>query len=135
MTPLLLKTSRGISQIYQNDTVTCLPNTQLRSAIKRLEFCKIVEQELDLTKKNNNILLIRILDKDSVIKNFEKKDSLHETRYANSLIQIGNLTEQIEGEKKITSIYRNISKKNKVKYASGGFIVGVLTMLVVFITK
>jgi hypothetical protein len=129
-------TSKSISQTYPNkDTVTCLPNTQLRSAIKRIELCELIEKELAITKKNNEILLYRLNDKDSLIKDFEKRDSLNEKRYSNTLIQVGNLNQQIDGNKIITGFYKNLNKKDRKIYACGGFIVGIATTLLILILK
>lgn len=129
-------TSKSISQIsLSKDSVTCLPNSQLRVAIKKLEKCKYIEDELWLTQRSNDILKIRLNTKDSIIYDFKKKDSLHEVRYTNSLIQIGAVTEQLNSQKIITGFYKDINKKEKKIYAGGGFIAGIITMLVIFIVK
>ena len=98
-------------------------------------MCDLIEKELTITKKNNEILLYRLNNKDSLIKDLEKRDSLNDKRYTNSLIQIASLTQQIDGNKIITGFYKNLNKKDRKIYACGGFIVGIATTLLILILK
>jgi transposase len=70
---LVVWTSKGISQ-NSNDSVTCIPNTQLRKAINLIENGKVLAQELDLTKERSVILEFRISTKDSVISQYQQKE-------------------------------------------------------------
>ncbi len=128
-------TSKAISQTSQSkDSVTCLPNSELRAAIKEIEKGKIYLEENGLLKQNNQILLDRIKTKDSVIVEFQIKDSLNNKRYENCLIQSKASETQFKNQKDINAIYRNIEKKQRKIYAGGGFILGaiVTTLIVIF---
>ena len=65
---MVLTTLNGISQT--SDSVTCLPNSQLRKAISLIEKGKVIEKELELTKEKMALLEARLTNKDSVINHF-----------------------------------------------------------------
>jgi len=122
----------GISQT-QSDSVTCIPNTKLRKAIKEIENCKIVREELELTQNSVSILENRLTIKDSIIVGYMTKDSLWSTKSSNYEQMISNLNKQLFNEKKISSIYsvkNKILKLNKWFYGAGGLIIGVLTLVI-----
>jgi hypothetical protein len=75
----LLLTLKSISQenLAVIDSVTCLPNNQLRAAIKKIENAKIIEQENAGLKMQNATLLQRIDGKDKRIANFEEREKQH----------------------------------------------------------
>ena len=130
---LLLTTFAGTSQIINKDTITCLPNSQLRSVIKEIEKSKIIKEELDFTKTSVSILQNRIKIKDSVIGIYIIKDSLYEKRNLNSELAIQNLNKQIENHKQIDSVYKNIVRKQKIVNMIGGAVAGFVLGLVTFI--
>ena len=130
---LLLTTFAATSQITNKDTITCLPNSQLRGAIKEIEKCKIIKEELDFTKTSVSILQNRIKIKDSVIGIYIIKDSLYEKRNLNSELAIQNLNKQIENHKQIDSVYKNIVRKQKIVNMIGGAVAGFVLGLVTFI--
>jgi hypothetical protein len=70
---LVVWTSKGISQ-NSNDSVTCIPNSQLRRAITIIENGKVVKQELELTKERSVWLEYRISTKDSIISQYQQKE-------------------------------------------------------------
>lgn len=71
---LVLWTSKGISQTL-NDSVTCIPNVQLRKAINLIENGKVVKQELELVKERSVVLEFRISVKDSIINQYIKNEN------------------------------------------------------------
>ena len=70
---MVVWTSKGISQ-NSNDSVTCIPNSQLRRAITIIENGKVVKQELELTKERSVWLEYRISTKDSIISQYQQKE-------------------------------------------------------------
>ena len=126
--PLSLTTLKSISQT--SDSVTCLPNSQLRNAIKKIEYCKLIERELDLTKIGITLLKERIKIKDSIIRNYDLKDDEYEKKIKNYELSVSNLNLQLANQKTITNIYRTINKKNKYLYGFGGLVVGVIVTLI-----
>ncbi len=123
--PLSLLTLLGISQT--SDSVTCLPNVQLRKAIKEIENCKILKEELALTSKSVSILRKIVVSKDSVISIYKINDSLQTRRYTNALLKEIDYKSQVVNYKKIGEIYKKDldKEKNKKYYAAAiGLIVG-----------
>lgn len=70
---MVVWTSKGISQ-NSTDSVTCIPNSQLRKAINIIENGKVVKQELELSKERYVILEYRIATKDSIISQYINKE-------------------------------------------------------------
>jgi hypothetical protein len=64
--------SQGISQT--SDSVTCIPNVQLRKAINLIENAKVIQEELELTKQRDSFLERRIILKDSIILKYGIKE-------------------------------------------------------------
>ena len=72
----ILIASEGISQT-STDT-TCIPNTQLKKVINRIEACKILEEELALSKEQLNLAKDRINLKDTTIAKLQLQGSNYE---------------------------------------------------------
>jgi len=72
----ILIASEGISQT-STDT-TCLPNTQLKKVINRIEACKVIEEELTLSKQQLSLATDRINLKDSTISKFQVQGANYE---------------------------------------------------------
>lgn len=129
MIPLSLTTLKSISQT-SDSSVTCIPNSELRIAIKKIETCKIIQEELDLTKVSVALLKDRIKIKDSIIRTYD----LVEDEYKNKIkiydSSISNLNLQVANQKSISNIYRAISKKNKYIYGFVGLVIGVIVTLI-----
>lgn len=122
----------AISQI-QSDSVTCIPNSKLRKAIKEIENCKIVREELGLTQNSVSVLENRLDLKDSIIGGYITKDSLWSVKSSNYEEMVSNLNKQLFNEKKISGIYaikNKILKINKWLYGAGGLLIGVFTFVI-----
>ena len=104
---LILWTSKGISQNL-SDSVTCIPNVQLRKAINIIENGKIVKKELDLLNQNYVLLEYRISVKDSIINQYIKKEM-----YWNKIES--NYKAQIENYKRYTTNSQNIFQEQRKK--------------------
>ena len=106
-----------------------MPNSKLRVAIKQIEDCKLIKQELELTKAGNEILEKQLLVKDSEINGYEIKDSLSKVRFALGDDAIKNLKKQVANEKAISTIYQiklKTARINKWIFGGGGLIIGAL---------
>jgi hypothetical protein len=88
----ILIASEGISQT-STDT-TCIPNTQLKKVINRIEACKILEEELALSKEQLNLAKDRI--------------NLKDTTIAKLQLQGSNYERLIENYKKTETTFRSI---------------------------
>jgi len=85
-------TSKGISQ-NSSDSITCIPNSQLKKAINLIENGKVVKQELEITKERSVWLEYRISTKDSVISQYIYKEDNWKKIEANYKSQIFNYEE------------------------------------------
>jgi hypothetical protein len=117
--------SKGISQ-NSIDSVTCIPNNQLRNAIKKLEECQIIKEQLIISQENNGYLLNRIEIKDSIINIYKQADSLQNQQKENFEYLINNLNKQAENNKKIWEAQTKIYKKRKWIYGGVGLLSGII---------
>ena len=97
---MVVWTSKGITQ-NSNDSVTCIPNSQLRRAITIIENGKVVKQELELTKERSVWLEYRISTKDSVISQYQQKEDNWKKIDANYKSRINNYQQYTKNTQKI----------------------------------
>lgn len=114
---------RGISQT-SNDSVTCLPNSQLKTAIVKIEQGKLYKQELEFTNEKVKLLEGRIVLKDSVITFLKEKDSLHDKMMGSYESSIYNYKKIIENLEEKYKLQRSISRRQKLA-KWGTFIAGL----------
>ena len=117
----LLTAYQGISQT-SSDSVTCLPNAQLKKAINLIEKGKVVEEELVATKELLKNSETRLSLKDSIIGKYQ----LSEKEYK-SLVT--NFEQNLNNDKRI--IYNletqiKLSKKIARRQKLSKYIVGIL---------
>jgi hypothetical protein len=121
-------TSKSISQ-NSNDSVTCIPNTQLRLAINLIEKGKITKEELDSTNQLVNYLNKRITTKDSLLYRYGQKDQVWKKIDDNNKLKINNLNEVISNSNKIIDIQSKSIRRGKfgkIALLALGFGAGVL---------
>ena len=125
---MVAMTSRGISQTL--DSVTCIPNSQLRIAINLIEKGKITQQELDSTQELVKYLDKRIATKDSLLLRYGQKDLYWKKIDSVNKAKIVNLNSIIDNDKTIYSIQdKTIRRQKKLGLAKLGF--GVLVGLLI----
>jgi hypothetical protein len=105
-------TSEGISQNL-NDSVTCIPNEQLRKAINLIEQGKITKEELDSTKQLVLYLNKRINTKDSILIRYGQKDQYWKKIDGVNKEKIGNLNQVISNQNKVIEIKDYTIRKQK----------------------
>jgi hypothetical protein len=126
LTILMLWTSKGISQ-NSSDSVTSIPNHQLRKAINLIENGKIVKQELELVKERSVVLEYRISTKDSIISHYVKKEENWNKIDANYKQQLSNYDNYAKNTQRIFEEQRKQIRGLKLKKWIGilaGFGVG-----------
>lgn len=119
----ILTAFRGISQT-SNDSVTCLPNSQLKAAIVKIEQGKLYKQELDLTNDKVNQLEGRILLKDSIITFLKEKNGLHEKMMWSYEATIDNYKKIVDNLDQKYKLQRTIARRQKLA-KWGTFIAGL----------
>jgi hypothetical protein len=118
----ILTAFRGISQT-SNDS-TCLPNSQLKLAIVKIEQGKLLKQELELTNQKVNLLEGRILLKDSIITFLKEKNGLHEKMMWSYEASIDNYKKIIDNLDQKYKLQRSIARRQKLA-KWGTFIAGL----------
>ena len=119
----ILTAFRGISQT-SNDSVTCLPNSQLKAAIVKIEQGKLYKQELELTNQKVNLLEGRIFLKDSIITFLKEKNVLHEKMMWSYEASIDNYKKIVDNLDQKYKLQRTIARRQK--FAKWGtFIAGL----------
>lgn len=118
---ILLTAYQGISQT-SSDSVTCLPNAQLKKAINLIERGKVVEEELTATKELLKNSESRLSIKDSIIGKYQ----LSENQYK---LLVSNFEQNVKNDKRI--IYNletqiKLSKKISRRQKLSKYIVGIL---------
>ena len=129
LSPLTLS---SISQkIY--DSVTCLPNYKLRNAIKEIENCKILKEELAATQSSVYILENKVELKQQIIDKYSVKDSLYKKNIENLQSTIKFKDTEIFNQKTIITL-QNIKIKtdkiNKWIYAGAGFFTAIFIKII-----
>jgi hypothetical protein len=107
-------TSKGISQNL-NDSVTCIPNYQLRLAINIIEKGKITQEELDSTKKLVTYLSTRIVKKDSILMLYSQRDINWKNIDDINKQKISNLNQVINNSNIIIDIQGKSIRKSKIQ--------------------
>jgi hypothetical protein len=121
-------TSKGISQ-NSNDSVTCIPNNQLRKAINLIEKGKIAQEELDSTKQIVVYLNKRIEKKDSILILYGERDLNWKKIDGVNKDKIGNLNKVITNSNKIIDVQAKSIRRGKfgkVALLALGFGAGIL---------
>lgn len=127
MLTITLTASEGISQT-SSDTI-CLPTSQLKKAINRIEECKVIAEDLALTKQTLSLANQRISVKDSIIQKFEVKGNAYEASLANYQQVNNNLESIIQNLKKEVSLHKKAFRRQKLSK----WITGVLGIAVGFL--
>jgi hypothetical protein len=104
---------RGISQT--SDSVTCLPNSQLKKAINLIEKGKVVEQELEISNKKILLLDQTIKNNELIISEFSKKDSTYQKMIGGYKQMVTNLESSLANAKSINTIDKIRNRKQKLK--------------------
>ena len=109
---LALMTSKGISQ-NSSDSVTSIPNYQLRKAINLIEKGKVAQEELDSTKQIVVYLNKRIEKKDSILILYGERDLNWKKIDGVNKDKIGNLNQVITNSNKIIDIQAKSIRRGK----------------------
>ncbi len=117
----LLTAYQGISQT-SNDSVTCLPNAQLKKAINLIEKGKVVEEELVATKELLKNSETRLSLKDSIIGKYQLNENQYKSLVANFEQNLNNDKRIIYNLETQIKLSKKISRRQKLSK----YIVGIL---------
>ena len=126
---LVLLTFQSISQTY--DSVTCIPNGQLKKAINLIERGKVAEEELGITKDKNAILSKVVIVKDSIITVYQKKDTINALMQDGYRSAVKNLQTSLANAEAKYHIQNVRLLRQKIK-KWGSFVVGIGVGFLIF---
>jgi hypothetical protein len=121
--------SLTFSQKITNDSITCIPNKQLKRAIKDIEIGKICKEELITMKESINILNQRLDNQNLIIVELKSKSALQDSVIAKFEENKLNYEKVISNnDKSVKILKRKLSWNKGLKfiYAAGGFIISLL---------
>lgn len=110
---IVLLTLRGISQT--SDSVTCIPNAQLKKAINLIEKGKVLEEELKLNKDKISILNQSVSNKDLIIAEYSRKDAIYQNTISGYKQVVSNLETSLSNAKAINTIEKVKNRRQKLK--------------------
>jgi hypothetical protein len=103
----ILIASQAISQTSSKDSVTCIPNSQLKKAIELIEKSRVHEEEIENLKQTMNLFRKSVINKDSIITIMSGREIEYRTIMTNQSKQITN------SHVLVNNLERNIEVRNK----------------------
>lgn len=113
LTLLVAVKFQAISQT--SDSLTCIPNSQLKKAINLIEEGKVVKEELEVSKKKIVTLEEFINHKDKIINEYGKKDSIAQRIISSYEQAVINFQAQVKNAETITKLQKKQINKLKFK--------------------
>jgi len=103
----------SISQT-SSDSVTCLPNSQLKKAINLIEEGKVYKEEAELGRTKIATLEGYVKNRQLIIKEFQKKDSISMNVISSYEQAVLNFQAQVKNAETINKIQKKIINKQKL---------------------
>lgn len=124
-------TYKGISQIASIDSVTCIPNKQLKKAITLIELGKVYREELNASSVKINKLEGLIITKDSIINQFKKKNEYNDSVIVSYKSIVQSMNKSLSNAEISFSLQKKKLRKEKIK-KWGTLFVGVAAGYLIF---
>jgi hypothetical protein len=115
LTSLVLMTLNSVSQNSKNDSITCIPNGQLRTALRLIEKGDFAQQRLRFADSNISILQQRIKDKDDIISEFKSQDTQNQALTATAELRIKNAEDRAKLDREWVNKLNDDLRKQKRK--------------------
>jgi hypothetical protein len=111
---ILVTKLQATSQIVSADSVTCLPNTQLRKAINLIEHGKVVAKELAIVNEKVFKLEYAVTIKDSTLAQYRIKDQLHNQMVTGYEAAITNFKQIVANNELALKTQRTMVRRQKL---------------------
>lgn len=134
LTSLLAMTSPSISQ-NSSDSVTCIPNSALRTAVKLIEKGKLDSAELKVMRETVSLLNQRIQAKDLIIAEHQGKEQTYKLLAENFENQKKGFLDIVKLTNEEVMILRQDVKRQKRKTFFVGLAGIVATGLTIYLTS
>jgi len=122
----ILIASQAISQTSSKDSVTCIPNSQLKKAIELIEKSRVHEEEIENLKQTMNLFRKSVINKDSIITIMSGREIEYRTIMTNQSKQITNcqvIVNNLEMNVEVRSKFYKSQKKKSAITALVGIVV------------
>ena len=122
----ILIASQAISQTSSKDSVTCIPNSQLKKAIELIEKSRVHEEEIENLKQTMNLFRKSVINKDSIITIMSGREIEYRNIMTNQSKQITNcqvLVNNLEMNVEVRSKFYKSQKKKSAITALVGIVV------------
>jgi len=129
---LLITTLTALESTSQtsNDTL-CIPVSQLKKAINKIEEGKVAEKEVVLLKDKIELIERKVVVKDSLIGVYLKNESNYSRLINNYETSLLNNTTQINNLETSVKYYKKIARRQKFqKWAVAGLGIGLGVLLI-----
>jgi hypothetical protein len=124
-------TYNGISQIASNDSVTCIPNKQLKKAINLIELGKVYKEELNANSIKIYKLEGLVNTKDSIIHQYKIKNQYNDSIIVAYKGVVENMNKNLSNAEISFSLQKKKLRKERFK-KWGTLFIGVATGYLIF---
>ena len=115
---------------HSSDTV-CIPSSQLKRAVERIEECKLVRKDLDLTLEKLALASSRLELRDSAIASLKAMSSRQDELYRNAEERNKNLGRQVDNLEKALDLQSKAYRRQRLsKWIAGAIGVAVGATLI-----
>lgn len=124
----LLIASATISQTSNKDSITCLPNSQLKKAIEMIERSKVYEEEIVNLRQTMGLFRLSVINKDSIIGTMNEREKQYRIIMTNQSKELSN------NQVMIANLERNVEMRAKIhrKTKKDTFVVALITFVGAF---
>ena len=109
----LLIASATISQTSNKDSITCLPNSQLKKAIDMIERSKVYEEEIVNLRQTMGLFRLSVINKDSIIGTMNEREKQYRIIMTNQSKELSNNQVLINNLERNIEVRAKMYKKSK----------------------
>lgn len=104
----------SISQT-SNDSVTCIPNSQLKKAISQIELGKVFKEEAELGRTKIATLEGYVKNRELIIREFQRKDSIASNVISSYEQAVINFQSQLKNAEMMNKIQKKVINRQKFR--------------------
>jgi len=115
----------------QSTDTVCIPSSQLKKAVEKIEECKVIGQDLTLTLERLSVANARLELRDSAISSLKALSSRQEELYRNGEERIKNLSSQVNNLEKALDLQKRAYRRQRLsKWLAGALGIAVGATLI-----
>lgn len=115
----------------QSSDTVCIPASQLKKAVERIEECRVLKDDLSLTLERLSVANARLELRDSAISSLKALASRQEELHRNGEERIKNLTSQVNNLEKALDLQEKAYRRQRLsKWLTGALGIAVGATLI-----